>query len=376
MEGDFIKINEWLLPLSWLYGIGVKTRNILFDIGVLKSQSFDVPIISVGNITVGGTGKTPHVEYLIELLQNKYKVAVLSRGYKRKSKGFAIASKESTMRDIGDEPFQMHTKYPKITVAVDKDRCHGIQTLTESLPSASSSNSNIDVVLLDDAFQHRYVSPSLSILLTDQRRPYYSDQLLPYGQLREPREAARRADIVIVTKCSREMQPLTYRIIEENLHLQAHQQLFFSQIVYEELHPLFPEQAPDLRLDQLGGSHEATLVVGIANPGPFLQAIAQHCEQAYPLIFADHHDFQPADFQRIQAQLDKLNDPEAPLITTEKDAARLRHHPLLPEGWKKRLYYLPIRIGFQQQRGPEFDQIIQQHIQLFYEQQNRNCHLG
>ncbi|MDY3143497.1 MAG: tetraacyldisaccharide 4'-kinase [Parabacteroides sp.] len=370
MLSDF-SFHPELRPLSLLYGWGVRMRDQLFQWGWLSSESYPVPVICIGNLAVGGTGKTPHTEYLIRLLAPTYRVAVLSRGYKRKSQGFLLATTAHTSSEIGDEPFQIKQKFPEVMVAVDGNRRRGMQQLL-NLPLAERPQ----VVLLDDAFQHRYVSPSLSILLTDQRRPYYSDQLLPYGQLREPREAARRADIVIVTKCSREMQPLTYRIIEENLHLQAHQQLFFSQIVYEELHPLFPEQAPDLRLDQLGGSHEAALVVGIANPGPFLQAIAQHCEQAYPLIFADHHDFQPADFQRIQAQLDKLNDPEAPLITTEKDAARLRHHPLLPEGWKKRLYYLPIRIGFQQQRGPEFDQIIQQHIQLFYEQQNRNCHLG
>ena len=160
MEGDFIKINEWLLPLSWLYGLGVGIRNFLFDVGIMKSRDFSVPVISVGNITVGGTGKTPHVEYLVKLLQHQAKVAILSRGYKRKSKGFVLAGPSTTARDIGDEPMQMKLKFPKAIVAVDKERVHGIETLI-------GTDRSIDVVLLDDAFQHRYVKPGVNILLVD-----------------------------------------------------------------------------------------------------------------------------------------------------------------------------------------------------------------
>lgn len=162
-EGDFIKINEWLLPLSWLYGLGVKFRNMLFEVGILQSRSFDVPVISVGNITVGGTGKTPHVEYLISLLKDKVKVAVLSRGYKRKTRGFVIADENATAKTVGDEPLQMKRKFgDDITVAVDRNRCHGIDKLT-----GNDSTGDIDVVLLDDAFQHRYVTPGINILLVD-----------------------------------------------------------------------------------------------------------------------------------------------------------------------------------------------------------------
>ena len=192
MEGDFIKINEWLLPLSWLYGVGVKLRNLLFETGVLKSRSFQVPVISVGNITVGGTGKTPHVEYLIELLRDKFKVAVLSRGYKRKSRGYILADDSSTESDIGDEPFQMKQKYADISIAVDKDRCHGIDQLTDN-------DKKLDVILLDDAFQHRYVKPGINILLVDYHRLIIYDRLLPAGRLREPLSGKNRADIVIIT---------------------------------------------------------------------------------------------------------------------------------------------------------------------------------
>ena len=165
MEGDMIKIRKWLLPFSWLYGLGVRLRNQLFEMGVLKSRSYMIPVISVGNITVGGSGKTPHVEYLIRLLSKKMKVAVLSRGYKRKSKGYVLAADDSSMRDIGDEPYQMKKKFSDIYVAVDKDRCHGIETLT-----SSKESNDVDVILLDDAFQHRYVKPGVNILLVDYHR--------------------------------------------------------------------------------------------------------------------------------------------------------------------------------------------------------------
>lgn len=183
MEGDFIKINKWLLPLSWLYGIGVWLRNLLFDTGVIKSRTFDVPVISVGNITVGGSGKTPHVEYLISLLHDKVKVAVLSRGYKRKSRGYRLAGAETTMPEIGDEPYQMHRKFPDIHVAVEADRCKGIETLLQS-----PETQDTQLVLLDDAYQHRYVKPGMNILLVDYHRLIIYDKLLPAGRLREPKE--------------------------------------------------------------------------------------------------------------------------------------------------------------------------------------------
>lgn len=188
-EGDFIKTNEWLQPFSWIYGLGVMLRNELFEMGLLKSQSFGIPVISVGNITVGGSGKTPHVEYLIRLLQDKIKVAVLSRGYKRKSKGYQLANKTSTLTDIGDEPFQMQQKFPNIYVAVDKNRCRGITRLT-----TDSETKDVDVILLDDAYQHRYVKPGINILLVDYHRLIIYDKILPVGRLREPVSGKSRAN--------------------------------------------------------------------------------------------------------------------------------------------------------------------------------------
>ena len=223
MEGDFIKINEWLTPLSWLYGLGVGFRNHLFEIGILKSKSFDVPVISVGNITVGGSGKTPHVEYLIRLLQDKVKVAVLSRGYKRKSKGYVLANKQSTAREIGDEPYQIMKKFSDIYVAVDKNRCEGIERLT-----SDENTKNTDVILLDDAYQHRYVKPGINILLVDYHRLIIYDKLLPAGRLREPQSGKSRADIVIITKCPADLKPMEFRVLTKALDLFPYQKLFFT----------------------------------------------------------------------------------------------------------------------------------------------------
>ena len=221
MEGDHIKINYWLLPLSWLYGLVVSIRNLMFDVGMLKSKTFPLPVICVGNVTVGGTGKTPHTEYLIRLLSKDHQVAVLSRGYKRKSEGYVLATKDTPMAEIGDEPYQMKAtkdtpmaeigdepyqmkqKYPQIHMAVDKDRCHGINQLMQNTVKPQT-----DVVILDDAYQHRYVKAGLNILLMDYHRLIHLDKLLPAGRLREPMSGSQRADIVIITKCPRDINEL------------------------------------------------------------------------------------------------------------------------------------------------------------------------
>ena len=214
MKDASVKIHHWLYPLSWLYGTGVCLRNKLFDWGWLRSRSFDAPVICVGNIAVGGTGKTPHTEYLIKLLQNEgINVATLSRGYKRKSKGYILATAESSVQKIGDEPYQIKSKFPDIRVAVDENRCHGIeQLLTLKSPA-------VDAVLLDDAFQHRHVKAGMNILLTDYHRLLCDDALLPAGRLREPACGKNRAQIVIVTKCPDDIKPIDFNIITKRLNL-------------------------------------------------------------------------------------------------------------------------------------------------------------
>ena len=222
MEEQPIKIFRWLYPASWLYGTGVYLRNKLFDWGWLQSKSFSVPVICIGNLVAGGTGKTPHTEYLIRLLSNcGWNVATLSRGYKRKSKGYVLADAQSSAQQIGDEPKQMKGNCPDIRVAVDKDRCHGIEKLL------ALENPPVDVILLDDAFQHRYVKAGLNILLTDYHRLLCDDALLPAGQLREPAENKQRAQVVIVTKCPDDLKPIDFNIITKKLHLYPYQKLFF-----------------------------------------------------------------------------------------------------------------------------------------------------
>ena len=348
MEGDFIKINEWLLPLSWLYGLGVRFRNFLFDVGILKSQDYKVPIISVGNITVGGTGKTPHVEYLAKLLKDQFKVAVLSRGYKRKSHGYVLADKDTPMRQIGDEPYQMRQKFPGITVAVDKNRRRGIARLTE--------DDTIDVILLDDAFQHRYVKPGINILLVDYHRLIIYDKLLPAGRLREPLPGKNRADIVIVTKCPKELKPMEYRVITRAMNLYAYQTLYFSTLEYGELRPVFPQIRSSLTLSQLS-SHNVLLLTGIASPRQLSEDLKPLVKSITPMAFADHHHFTQKDLLRLSATFEAMPSPKV-IITTEKDATRLNDAGELGDELRKAFYVIPVNIKFMLEQEDLFNQNI------------------
>ena len=348
MEGDFIKINEWLLPLSWLYGIGVRFRNFLFDVGILKSQDYKVPIISVGNITVGGTGKTPHVEYLVKLLKDQFNVAVLSRGYKRKSRGYVLADKDTPMKQIGDEPYQMKQKFPGITVAVDKNRRRGIAQLTE--------DDKVDVILLDDAFQHRYVKPGVNILLVDYHRLIIYDKLLPAGRLREPLPGKNRADIVIVTKCPKELKPMEYRVITRAMNLFPYQTLYFSTLEYGELRPVFPHVRSNVTLSQLS-NHNVLLLTGIASPRQLKEDLTPLAKSVTPMTFADHHNFSHKDLNRLSATFEAMPSPKV-IITTEKDATRLNATEELGDELRKAFYVIPVNIKFMLEQEDLFNQNI------------------
>ncbi len=350
MEGDFIRINKWLLPLSWLYGLGVRLRNTLFDIGVLKSESFDVPVISVGNITVGGTGKTPHVEYLIGLLRDKCRVAVLSRGYKRKSRGFVLADAGATARTVGDEPWQMKHKFPDVTVAVDADRRHGIRRLLER-----GGDGAADVVLLDDAFQHRYVKPGVNILLVDYHRLIVYDRLLPAGRLREQLSGKNRADIVIVTKCPADLKPMEFRVITKAMNLFPYQQLFFTRLDYEPLRPVFKGRPRGL--DTLPDGCRILLLTGIASPKQLAVDLAPLCRDITPMAFGDHHAFTPADVERINSTFASMPQPRL-IVTTEKDAARLVGLDGLSGEVRRAMYALPVRIKFMLDQEEKFNETI------------------
>ncbi len=338
MEGDFIKINNWLLPLSWIYGSLIRLRNTLFEVGMLKSHSFDVPLISVGNITVGGTGKTPHVEYLIRLLQDKFRVAVLSRGYKRKSRGFVIANEESTVKDIGDEPYQMKQKFPHVTVAVDKNRHNGINKLTEG-----EAGKKIDVVLLDDAFQHRYVKPGINILLVDYHRLIIYDKLLPAGRLREPLSGKDRADIVIVTKCPRDLKPMEFRVITKAMCLYPYQHMYFTMLDYDALRPIYcGEERP---LDTISADDHILLLTGIASPRQMIVDLSPYSTHIQPLTFGDHHTFTARDVEKINETFADMPGPKL-IITTEKDATRLFGLKGLSKEVRHNIYTLPVKIEF------------------------------
>ena len=357
-EGDFITINKKLLPLSWCYGFGVGLRNMLFEMGALKSKKYDVPIISVGNITVGGTGKTPHVEYLIELLKDHMNVAVLSRGYKRKSRGFVLAGKDTPMTQIGDEPFQMKQKYPDIIVAVDGNRRRGIEKLIEG-----EAGKKADIILLDDAFQHRYVKPGINILLVDYHRLVIYDELLPAGRLREPVKSKDRADIVIITKCPKDLNPMEYRVITKAMKLYPYQQLYFSTHEYDTPRLVFPEMANGEEIKSLDELRDKSvlLLTGIASPQQMEHDLAPYTSQLTPLIFGDHHAFKKKDVERINELFASLSGQKL-IITTEKDATRLLTTEGLSDEVKKHLYVLPIHISMMQNQTDDFNNNIFKYV--------------
>ena len=315
-----ILLRKILFPLAFLYWLITFIRNWLYDKGIFKSSSFDIPIIAVGNLSVGGTGKTPQIEYLIRLLSD-YKVAVLSRGYKRTTEGFILADENATASSIGDEPFQFYSKFPNIQVAVDANRKNGIVNLLQ-LPKKP------DVILLDDAFQHRKVKAGFYILLTAYDDLFCDDYILPFGNLREPSSGKKRADMIIVTKCPNDLSELAQQKIREKLKVK--QQVFFTTIQYDDY--VFRNEC-QLLVSEIQ-SESKVLVAGIAKPKLFFDFLKN--EEDETLVFPDHHHFSKQDCEQILA---KANGRK--IITTEKDFVRL--NGLLPKG---QLFYLPIKSTF------------------------------
>lgn len=336
--GDKILVGL-LTPLSWLYGAVAGVRNWMFESKILSSVEYDIPVICVGNLTVGGTGKTPHVEYIVSNLQSDYKVAVLSRGYKRKTKGFVLANANSTPASIGDEPYQIYKKFlGKVYVAACESRRKGIEELLKIYP-------DLDLIVLDDAFQHRWVKPKVSILLTDYSRPFYKDKLLPLGRLRESPRQVNRADMVIVTKCPDNMQPIGYRIASKDLDLMKFQKLFFSRYEYDELHPVFADDSPySVDLYELTSNDSAMLLTGIAHPRYFVRYFRQYPFKAKVVHYPDHHDFSKKDIQDIEKKFKEMPGRRKIIVTTEKDAVRLMHNPYFPKALKPFTFFLPVKV--------------------------------
>lgn len=344
------------MPFSWLYGLGVGIRNYLFDAEILKSKSYSIPVISVGNITVGGAGKTPHVEYLIDLLRDEMQVAVLSRGYKRKSRGYVVADEDTTMRDIGDEPFQVKQKFEGVYVAVDKDRCHGIDHLI-----SDEDTKDVEVILLDDAFQHRYVKPGVNILLVDYHKFINYDKVLPAGRLREPQSAKVRADIVIVTKCPKNLNPIDYRVLSKAMDLKAFQQLYFTTLSYCDLKPIF-NGGDTVPLNEIMGEN-ILLLTGIASPEHLQVDIMEYTRgvKLETMAFSDHHNFTERDVERINERFAAMPSPKR-IITTEKDQVRLFYLEGLSEEVKQNIYALPIKVEFMLEGGKTFNEKIESYV--------------
>ncbi len=331
-------LRKLLLPLVPLYYLGAFFNKKLYDWGLKASKSFDFPVITVGNLSVGGTGKSPMVAYITSLLYNEINIATLSRGYKRKSKGFKLVTKESMALEVGDEPLQFKLNFPEITVAVDADRKNGITKLI-------NSNTDIELVLLDDAFQHRKVKAGLQILLTAYGNLYCNDMLLPTGDLREPRSAANRADVIVVTKCPQEISFNEMNAISKSLKPKSDQKVFFSYIAYD--NQVFGDNSRESLKDYL--RKKFTLITGIANPKPLVKFLRKNKGNFNHISFPDHHNFTDKELERI-AEEDRI-------LTTEKDFMRLCNIVSL----KNKLMYLPIRCAFIE-KGKEFDDIIQSYV--------------
>jgi tetraacyldisaccharide 4'-kinase len=330
-----------LFPFSIVYGFIIWLRNKLFDKNILRSATFNFPLICVGNLAVGGTGKTPMAEYLIRLLEKKYKVATLSRGYKRKTKGFAIADDSTTAIDIGDEPMQLHKKFPEVAVAVAEERVVGIPQLLHAKPDTK-------VIILDDAFQHREVRAGLNILLTEYQDLYTRDFILPAGNLRDVQSSSKRAHIIIVTKCKSHLTEEEKQKIIKELNPLGHQKIFFTKIEYASPYHLFTKETRFLEPDC-----NILLVCGIANPKPLKEILTTYSATYEMVLFNDHHIFGIDDLQEIKDQFSKIGSPNKMILTTEKDGVRLAKYE--NELKDIPIYVIPMRHKFLFGEEEQFD---------------------
>lgn len=339
-----------LAPASWLYRLGTGIRNRLYDKGLKSSVRFDIPVISIGNITAGGTGKTPHTEYLIRLLQNRLPLAVLSRGYGRRTSGFLYVREGMTSSDAGDEPCQMHRTFPDVTVAVCEDRAEGINIL----------KADAGAVLLDDAFQHRSVTPSLNILLVNYNRNILDDRVIPAGLLRESPKGRCRADIIVMSKCPADLSVSQMEACRQRMQLREGQLMFFSTLEYSSLRQLDGGPAPELTRGT--GILVAT---GIASPSLVKAEMDKYSDNVKLMRFADHHDFTGKDLERMLETLDAMPCPNSIMVVTEKDAARLASVSM-PKKLRERTYVLPVKVRFLEDgNGNDFDKCIINHIESF-----------
>lgn len=338
------KLYDIVNPYSWI----VSVRNILFDCGLMKVHEFEIPTICIGNISVGGTGKTPHTEYLIRLLKERFHTATLSRGYGRKSRGFLLADNNTSMREIGDEPFQIYKKFDNIDVAVCEKRAIGIERIM-------SERKDTEVILLDDAFQHRYVKVGLNIILIDLLRPIWNDCILPFGRMRESAYGIERADIVIFTKCNdltNEQEDFCRNYVKNIKEIPV----FFSQMRYGELYQLF-----GCSKKEVTQKSEVLLVTGIAHPEELTKEIKKKYSKVSLVRYPDHHNFTVSDFKEIGQEFNEIKNTDKVIITTEKDATRFLQHPDITDVIKNNIYVLPIEVEILNEKE-KFNKIILDYV--------------
>ena len=340
-----------LLPFALLYWLGIAIRNWLYDKRILESTSFGLPLICVGNLSVGGTGKSPMVEYLVANLKNKFKVATLSRGYKRKTRGYAMADEKTTALEIGDEPMQFHLKFPEVPVAVGEERILAIPQLLHDRPETK-------VIILDDAFQHRTVKAGLNILLTDYNNLFTRDFYLPTGDLRDLKSSYKRAEIIVVTKCKKDLEEVEKQKLIKEINPLPGQQVFFTAINYSRPYHIISKM--EKGLDK---KVEILLVTGIANPRPLKKLLEEHSNTYQMLQYADHHIFTIDDLKEIKQAFNKIDAGEKVILTTEKDAVRLLKFS--DEIKDLPFYVVPVRHQFLFQEESKFDQLVSDFVLNF-----------
>jgi tetraacyldisaccharide 4'-kinase len=355
----FLKtIRVLLFPFSLIYFFLVFLRNRLYDKNILKSTSFNLPLICVGNIAAGGTGKSPMVEYLVQQLKDQFRIATLSRGYKRKTSGYALANEKSTALEIGDEPMQFHLKFPDVAIAVGEQRI-------EAIPQILHDRPDIQAVILDDAFQHRSIRAGLNIVLTDYNNLYTRDWYLPTGDLRDEKISIKRADIIIVTKCIPNLLPKEKEVIIEEINPAATQEVFFSGIRYGQPYHIISKKP--YRLSQ---ELEVLLVTGIANPAPLKNFLADKSKAYYELTYSDHHIFTIDDLKDMKKRFHGINAANKIILTTEKDAVRLVKFE--QELYDIPLYIMPIELQFLFNDENRFNELIGTFIREFNSRQEKN----
>jgi tetraacyldisaccharide 4'-kinase len=337
-----------LLPFAIFYWFIIWLRDFFYRKNFFKSASFGLPVICVGNLSVGGTGKSPMVEYLVEHLKDHFKVATLSRGYKRKTKGYALANEQTTALDIGDEPMQFHQKFPNVPVAVGEERLVAIPQLLHDRPDT-------EVIILDDAFQHRAIRAGLNILLTDCNNLFTRDFYLPTGDLRDLKSSYKRAHIIVVTKCNEELSSEEAQEIRDEIAPLEHQQIFFTTTRYQ--HPYHIIRGDQYEINE---NLEILLVTGVANPQPLKNLLEEHAASYQLVQFRDHHIFRIDDMNDLKRRFEKIEAEEKIILTTEKDAVRMMKFKTELE--KSRIYVIPVRHHFLFDEGEKFNQAVKNFI--------------